>query len=158
MCFIFFKMGGFLGKAMDDNMQKNQEFMAENQRVMLERQMHMQNQMRERMVAMQIARTREMFAWLVSFYVIAGAGMIRGYDFQGLQNYCAHLKALGIHWLKSLQSWHHYCLSLLLWPTTGIWHTGQKWTVSRPRPRTFWCSKKTSWTIRLACQRSQLWM
>lgn len=71
-------MGIFLGKAMDDSMQKNQEFMAENQRVMLERQMHMQNQMRERMVAMQIARSRELFAWLASFYVMAGVGMIRG--------------------------------------------------------------------------------
>ena len=72
-------MGMILGKAMEDSMRKNQEFMQENQRVMLERQIQMQNQMRERMMAQQIARTREMFTWLASFYVLAGVAMIRGY-------------------------------------------------------------------------------
>ena len=71
-------MGNLLGKAMDDNMRRNQEFMQETQRVMLERNIQMQNQMRERMMAQQIARTREMFSWLVSFYVVAGVAMIRG--------------------------------------------------------------------------------
>ena len=52
--------------------------MQETQRVMLERNIQMQNQMRERMMAQQIARTREMFSWLVSFYVVAGVAMIRG--------------------------------------------------------------------------------
>ena len=71
-------MGMILGKAVEDSMRKNQEFMQETQRVMLERQIQMQNQMRERMMAQQIARTREMFTWLASFYVLAGLGMIRG--------------------------------------------------------------------------------
>ena len=39
----------------------------------------MQNEMRERMMAQQIARGREMFTWLSSFYVIASIGMVRGY-------------------------------------------------------------------------------
>ena len=71
-------MGMILGKAMDDSMRRNQEFMQETQRVMLERNIQMQNQMRERMMAQQIARTREMFSWLATFYVVAGVAMIRG--------------------------------------------------------------------------------
>ena len=39
----------------------------------------MQNAMRERMVAAQVAGAREMFLWLASFYVIAGTGMIAGF-------------------------------------------------------------------------------
>ena len=39
----------------------------------------MQNAMRERMVAGQVAAAREMFLWLGSFYVIAGSGMIAGF-------------------------------------------------------------------------------
>ena len=38
------------GKAMEDNLQKNQEFMQEIQRVTLERNIQMQNQMREKMM------------------------------------------------------------------------------------------------------------
>ena len=48
-------------------------------RITLERQIQMQNQMRERMVAQQVAGAREMFLWLGSFYLLAGAGMISGF-------------------------------------------------------------------------------
>ena len=48
-------------------------------RITLERQIQMQNQMRERMMAQQVAGAREMFLWLASFYVIAGTGMIAGF-------------------------------------------------------------------------------
>lgn len=44
----------------------------------LERQIHLQNEMREKMLAMQIARSREMLYWFGTFYVIAGVGMIAG--------------------------------------------------------------------------------
>ena len=40
--------------------------------------MQMQNVMRERMVAMQLGRMREMFNWWASFYVIAAIGSIAG--------------------------------------------------------------------------------
>ena len=73
-----FKMGMLLGKTMEDNFQKNQDFMQENQRVMMERQIQMQNEMRERMMAQSIARSREMFNWFASFYLIASLAMIRG--------------------------------------------------------------------------------
>ena len=72
-------MGGFLGKTMEDNFKKQQEFMLEMNRITMERQIQMQNQMRERMVASQVAGAREMFLWLGSFYVVAGAGMIVGF-------------------------------------------------------------------------------
>jgi len=72
-------MGSLLGKTMENNFQKNQDFMQENQRVMMERQIQMQNEMRERMMAQSIARSREMFTWVASFYLIASLAMIRGY-------------------------------------------------------------------------------
>ena len=71
-------MGMVLGKTMDEQAQKQQDFMQEVQRVMLERNIQMQNEMRERLMAQQIARSREMFSWLASFYIIATVGMIRG--------------------------------------------------------------------------------
>ena len=71
-------MGMVLGKTMDEQAQKQQDFMQEVQRVMLERNIQMQNEMRERLMAQQIARSREMFSWLASFYIIAAVGMIRG--------------------------------------------------------------------------------
>lgn len=48
----------------------------------------MQNAMRERMVAGQVAGAREMFLWLGSFYVIAGAGMIAGFARCHTQTLC----------------------------------------------------------------------
>ncbi len=71
-------MGSILGKTMEANFQKQQDFMQEMNRITLERQIQMQNQMRERMQAAQIARAREMFVWLGSFYAIATVGMIAG--------------------------------------------------------------------------------
>eukprot|EP00095_Tigriopus_kingsejongensis_P001643 maker-scaffold121_size336169-snap-gene-2.37 protein:Tk01643 transcript:maker-scaffold121_size336169-snap-gene-2.37-mRNA-1 annotation:"hypothetical protein L798_15617" len=73
-------MGGYLGKAMDDNLQKNQQFMLDMNRLTMERQIQMQNQMRERMAAIQVARAREMFVWLGSFYGLATVAMIRGFQ------------------------------------------------------------------------------
>ena len=48
-------------------------------RITLERQIQMQNQMRERMVAQQVAGAREMFLWLGSFYLLAGTSMIAAF-------------------------------------------------------------------------------
>jgi uncharacterized iron-regulated protein len=44
----------------------------------VERQIQMQNQMRERMLSMQVARSRELLYWAGSFYVLAALGMIAG--------------------------------------------------------------------------------
>lgn len=72
-------MGLIMGKAMDENLKKNQAFMLETQTLMLQRQIQMQNLMRERQMAMQLARAREMFNWWASFYGLAGLGMIVGF-------------------------------------------------------------------------------
>ena len=71
-------MGMFMSKAMDENMKKQQEFMLEMNRIGMERQIQMQNQMRERQAAAMIAKSREMFYWLSTFYVLASVAMIRG--------------------------------------------------------------------------------
>lgn len=44
----------------------------------LERQIHMQNEMRQKLMAMQVARARELLYWFGAFYVLAGIGMIAG--------------------------------------------------------------------------------
>ena len=71
-------MGMFMSKTMDENMKKQQEFMLEMNRIGMERQIQMQNQMRERQAAIMIAKSREMFYWLSTFYVLASVAMIRG--------------------------------------------------------------------------------
>lgn len=70
---------GNVNKAMSESVSKNQEFMLASQREQLERQIHLQNEMREKLLAMQIARSRELLFWFGAFYVIAGVGMIAGY-------------------------------------------------------------------------------
>jgi len=69
-------MGNIMGKAMEENFNKNKKFMIEMQGVQLERQIHMQDQMRLRMQALQVARAREMFYWWAAFYGIGLAGAI----------------------------------------------------------------------------------
>lgn len=73
-------MGNYVGKAMEENLNKNQQFMLEINRITLERQIQMQDQMRERMVAMQVAKARDMFYWFGSFYILAGTAMVLGFS------------------------------------------------------------------------------
>jgi len=40
--------------------------------------MQMQNVMREKMMAMQLGKAREMFNWWAAFYVVATCAMIAG--------------------------------------------------------------------------------
>ncbi|CAD5118861.1 DgyrCDS7536 [Dimorphilus gyrociliatus] len=68
-------MGSFVSKAMNENFEKMQAA----QETMLQRQIQMQNYMRERQMAMQLARAREMFYWLSSFYGICSVGMLAGF-------------------------------------------------------------------------------
>ncbi|XP_026332814.1 plasminogen receptor (KT)-like [Hyposmocoma kahamanoa] len=53
--------------------------MKKNQELMMEKQQQLQNQMRERQVAMAIAGSRDVCLWLTTFYVTAGAAMLNGY-------------------------------------------------------------------------------
>ncbi|XP_043090222.1 plasminogen receptor (KT) [Puntigrus tetrazona] len=71
-------MGFLLSKAMEQNFQKQQEFMQINGRLQLERQLLMQNQMRERQMAMQVAWSREFLKYFGSFFGLAALGLTVG--------------------------------------------------------------------------------
>ncbi|XP_017266239.1 plasminogen receptor (KT) [Kryptolebias marmoratus] len=71
-------MGFSLSKSMDANLTKQQEFMLHNSRLQLERQILMQNQMRERQMAMQVAWSRELLKYFGSFFAVATLGLTAG--------------------------------------------------------------------------------
>ncbi|XP_034048039.1 plasminogen receptor (KT) [Thalassophryne amazonica] len=71
-------MGLLLSKSMDANLKKQQEFMLHNSRMQLERQILMQNQMRERQMAMQIAWSREFVKYFGAFFILATVGLTAG--------------------------------------------------------------------------------
>ncbi|XP_007428188.1 plasminogen receptor (KT) [Python bivittatus] len=71
-------MGFIFSKSVNENLKKQQEFMLMNSRLQLERQLLMQNQMRERQVALQIAWTREFLKYFGSFYGLATVGLAIG--------------------------------------------------------------------------------
>nr|XP_033781554.1 plasminogen receptor (KT) isoform X2 [Geotrypetes seraphini] len=71
-------MGFFLSRPMNENVKKQQEFMLMNSKLQLERQILMQNQMRERQMAMQIAWSREFLKYFGTFYVLAVLGLTAG--------------------------------------------------------------------------------
>ncbi|CAH0562393.1 unnamed protein product [Brassicogethes aeneus] len=54
---------------MEENFKKNQDFITEINNVKIERQLQMRNQMREREVALRIAKNRELFYWFGAFYL-----------------------------------------------------------------------------------------
>ncbi|GFQ86554.1 plasminogen receptor [Trichonephila clavata] len=68
---IYYTMGSYYGKSLEENYKRNQEFMMQLQRLQLERQIHMRNQIRERKLALKIAKYREFFYWIGTFYVLA---------------------------------------------------------------------------------------
>lgn len=59
-------------------MKEQQKFMKETQRENMERQMAMQQLMQQRQMAMQLARTREMFYWVASFAGTVGLVLVAG--------------------------------------------------------------------------------
>ncbi|XP_051876062.1 plasminogen receptor (KT) [Pristis pectinata] len=71
-------MGFFMSKSMDESLKKQQEFMAANSALQLERQMLMQNEMRQRQVAMQIAWSREIIKYFGTFFGLATVGLTIG--------------------------------------------------------------------------------
>jgi len=52
----------------------------------MERQLQMQNQMRERMMAAQVARARDMFHFFAAFYSFTVLGGIAGYVYLCIHN------------------------------------------------------------------------
>ncbi|XP_072008035.1 plasminogen receptor (KT) [Engystomops pustulosus] len=71
-------MGSLFSRTMDENMKKQQEFMLINSQLQLERQILMQNQMREKQMAMQIAWTREFLKYYGTFFSLAALGLTAG--------------------------------------------------------------------------------
>ncbi|XP_034752653.1 plasminogen receptor (KT) [Etheostoma cragini] len=71
-------MGFLLSKPMDANFKKQQEFMLHNSRLQMERQILMQNQMRERQMAMQVAWSREFLKYFGSFFTVVTVGLTVG--------------------------------------------------------------------------------
>jgi len=67
-----------MAKAMDENMAKQQEFMLKTQQLQMERQISMQNEMRERQMAMMIAKSRDFFHFWIAFYSLATIGITAG--------------------------------------------------------------------------------
>ncbi|KAJ6669547.1 hypothetical protein lerEdw1_000095 [Lerista edwardsae] len=72
------KMGFIFSKSMNENLKTQQEFMVMNSRLQLERQLLMQNQMRERQMAMQIAWTREFLKYFGAFFGLTAVGLTAG--------------------------------------------------------------------------------
>uniref|UniRef100_A0A8C8BJ39 Plasminogen receptor with a C-terminal lysine n=1 Tax=Otus sunia TaxID=257818 RepID=A0A8C8BJ39_9STRI len=71
-------MGFVFSRSMNDSLKAQQEFMVMNSRLQLERQLLMQNQMRERQTAMQIAWTREFLKYFGTFFGLAAVGLTAG--------------------------------------------------------------------------------
>lgn len=84
-------MGSIIGKHMEEIMKKNQETMILNQQAAMERQMEMQNIMREQMMALQIARSRDLFHYWASFYATYIAVSIIGIKKTGKKTILAPL-------------------------------------------------------------------
>ncbi|KAG3287192.1 Hypothetical predicted protein [Marmota monax] len=64
-------MGFIFSKSMNENMKNQQEFMLTHARLQLERQLTLQNEMRERQMAMQVAWSREFLKYFGTFYGIS---------------------------------------------------------------------------------------
>ncbi|XP_028619948.1 plasminogen receptor (KT) [Grammomys surdaster] len=71
-------MGFIFSKSMNENMKNQQEFMVMHARLQLERQLTMQNEMRERQMAMQIAWSREFLKYFGTFFGIATISLTAG--------------------------------------------------------------------------------
>ncbi|NXS56018.1 PLRKT protein, partial [Brachypteracias leptosomus] len=69
-------MGFVFSKSMNENLKAQQEFMLMNSRLQLERQLLMQNQMRERQTVH--AWTREFLKYLGMFFGLAAVGLTAG--------------------------------------------------------------------------------
>jgi len=67
---------------MEENFKKNQDFITEMNNIKIERQLQMRNQMRERQVALEIAKQRELFYWLGAFYFTSLVGAFTSYRYK----------------------------------------------------------------------------
>ncbi|CAH1121565.1 unnamed protein product [Ceutorhynchus assimilis] len=75
-------MGNNFTINMEENFKKNQDFITEMNNIKIERQLQMRNQMRERQVAFEIAKQRELFYWFGAFYVTSIVGALASYRYK----------------------------------------------------------------------------
>nr|XP_023021382.1 plasminogen receptor (KT)-like [Leptinotarsa decemlineata] len=75
-------MGNSFTINMEENFRRNQEFITEMNTIKIERQLQMRNQMRERQVALEIAKSRELFYWYGAFYLTSIAWAVTCYRFK----------------------------------------------------------------------------
>ncbi|KAJ8926819.1 hypothetical protein NQ314_020667 [Rhamnusium bicolor] len=87
-------MGNSFTINMEENFKKNQEFITEMNTIKIERQLQMRNQMRERQVALEIAKSRELFFWYGAFYLTSVAWAITSYRYKRKSIYLAPLLPL----------------------------------------------------------------
>ncbi|KAJ3623098.1 hypothetical protein MTP99_019352 [Tenebrio molitor] len=64
---------------MEENFKRNQDFITEMNTIKIEQQLQLRKQMRDRIVALEIAKSRELFFWYGSFYLISLVGAFAGY-------------------------------------------------------------------------------
>ncbi|XP_063914846.1 plasminogen receptor (KT) isoform X2 [Zophobas morio] len=69
-------MGNYFTVNMEENFKRNQDFITEMNTIKIERQIQLRKQLRDRMVALEIAKSRELFYWFGSFYLISLVGSI----------------------------------------------------------------------------------
>ncbi|XP_018578237.1 plasminogen receptor (KT) [Anoplophora glabripennis] len=87
-------MGNTFTINMEENFRRNQEFITEMNTIKIERQLQMRNQMREREVALQIAKSRELFFWYGAFYLTSVAWALTSYRYKRKPIYLASLVPL----------------------------------------------------------------
>ncbi|XP_077303032.1 plasminogen receptor (KT) [Arctopsyche grandis] len=72
-------MGISHSTSMEENFKKNQDFIQSISKIKMERHIQMMYQLRERSLAMEIAKQREMCNWITAFTVVATIGLFTGF-------------------------------------------------------------------------------
>ncbi|CAH1153673.1 unnamed protein product [Phaedon cochleariae] len=75
-------MGNNFTINMEENFKKNQEFITEMNTIKIERQLQMENIMRERKIALEIAKSRELFFWYGAFYLTSVTWAVTSYRYK----------------------------------------------------------------------------
>lgn len=91
---------------MAENFRKNQEFIAEMNKIKTERHIQMHNQMREREVALKIAHDRELCLWSGAFYSVFVPCLCAGWKRTGRYFYLAPVIPLTFWVAYQVSSFH----------------------------------------------------
>ncbi|KAJ8986212.1 hypothetical protein NQ317_009918 [Molorchus minor] len=75
-------MGNFFTVNMEENFKRNQEFVTKMNAIKIEQQLQMSNQMRERQVAWEIAKSRELLIWYSAFFLTSATCVMTSYRYK----------------------------------------------------------------------------